>query len=149
MATVTAFAAEGLARGAWARARYGRYAILADARAMPVQSATVAGAIETLVSKSILLSDAPYAFVATSMLLKLQADRVVNQPDPDLPRHGQRGGVARRRVARGASRHAPCRLISRTSPATGSSTIARRGSCTSAWPGSGPPPLLRPFWRRG
>lgn len=81
LGTIAGFSAAALAQGAWARARHGRYAVLADARAFPVQSAEVARAFEMLVAKSIALSDAPYAVVLGSMLAKMQADRVVNGPN--------------------------------------------------------------------
>ncbi len=81
LGTLAAFAAAALARGAIARARYGRYAILADSRKLPVQSAEVARALDAVVSKSLALSDAPYACVVGSMLVKLQAERVLNRPN--------------------------------------------------------------------
>lgn len=80
VATLAAYAAESLMRGAALKLRYRRFSVIADVRDFPVQTAEVAKAFELLMAKSADLITAPSAIVVSSMLSKLQAERVGKHP---------------------------------------------------------------------
>lgn len=70
-----------LARVSTARVRHGQFAILADVRAMPIEPGDVIDGVGNLIAKGLKLTSAPIGLVTSSMLGKMQADRVLTAPN--------------------------------------------------------------------
>ena len=77
LATVLTFSTKMIALGTGLKLKHGDYAVLNDARKFPVQANEVARALDLLNAQSVKITKAPVATVVSTMLAKLQSERIM------------------------------------------------------------------------